>query len=57
MTNSASDLPSEVIDLTGVSLYALRDRPSSILDRAVHRTIAGVRRGEHNDAVQSQRDS
>ena len=56
VTNSASDLPSEVIDLTGVSLYALRDRPSSILDRAVHRTIAGVRLGEHNDTVQSQRD-
>ncbi|MCS7475775.1 hypothetical protein ACFFQW_24765 [Umezawaea endophytica] len=56
MTNSASDLPSEVVDLTSTSLRALRDRPSSVLDRAVHRTIAGVRLGEHDDAVQSQRD-
>jgi hypothetical protein len=56
MSNSASDLLSEVVDLTGLSLYALRDRSSSMLDRAVHRTITGVRLGEHNDAVQSQRD-
>lgn len=54
--DSPSDLPSVVLDLTGVCLSDLRTLRTPVLDKAIQRTLAEARIGKFGDSVQGQRD-
>jgi len=54
--NSPSDLPSVVLDLTGVCLSDLLTLRTPLLDDAIQRTVAEAGIGRFGDSIQGQRD-
>jgi hypothetical protein len=48
------ELSSDLLDLTSTSLSEMRTLHSTVLDRAVHRTLDRFRLGEFGDSVQEQ---
>ncbi|MEV0681474.1 hypothetical protein AB0I60_33625 [Actinosynnema sp. NPDC050436] len=53
---SPTELPSRVLDLTGIPLSELRDLREPSFQKAVRRTECLIRAGAYGDAVQGQRD-
>jgi hypothetical protein len=55
-THVATDLATEVIDLSSIPLYQIRTMHGSLIDDAVRELSARVRNGECVESVQGQRD-
>jgi len=53
--SSATDLHTEVVDLTSIPLSEIRTIRDSRLAHAVEQLIAKVRRGEYLESIQDQR--
>ncbi|MEU4804493.1 hypothetical protein [Actinosynnema sp. NPDC023587] len=53
---SPTELPSDLLDLTSMSLAELRELREPRLDEEIRRAVGRVRAGRFGDSIQGQRD-